>query len=172
MDDSERREGLGGDEDGPQGDEAERLRRLFGEELTAAGEEVEDEDDSDEDGTEIAEDDEEGQAALAAAALEAIGGPLPAKPYALVVEGTVEEGELVLHRDYETENNHVMLFETLDDAFALSAQFEESTGRKAEPKACDPRLLEERFHIRLFRPGGIIIDIPREVYLELADLED
>jgi len=156
------RDGVGGS------DEDARLARLFGETIEAGnfgniarlGDEAEDEDQSDE------EDAEEGEGDP----LDAIGGALPTRPYALVTDGTVEEGELVLHRDYESEQNHVMLFETLDDAYALAAEFKEATGKDAQPNPCDPRQLEERFHIRLFRPGGLIIDLSREAYLELIGL--
>lgn len=148
------RDGVGGD------DEDARLARLFGETVVPAGGF----------GTE-AEGDEGGEEQEGEGdPLDAIGGALPSRPYALVTDGTVEEGELVLHRDYESEQNHVMLFETLDDAYALAAEFKEATGKDAQPNPCDPRQLEERFHIRLFRPGGLIIDLSREAYLELTGL--
>jgi hypothetical protein len=99
--------------------------------------------------------------------------PFERTPYALWAyedDGTlptrVEETTFVLHKDLETEYLHVMLFETLDDAYKTLAEFKAATGRNAEPKRTDVRSIGEHFHIRLFRANGAWQDMALREYLE------
>ena len=80
-----------------------------------------------------------------------------------------EEATFVLHKDLETEYLHVMLFETLDDAYKTLGEFKAATGREAEPKRTDIRAIGEHFHIRLFRADGTWKDMSLQAYLRGTD---
>ncbi|MES2461559.1 MAG: hypothetical protein V4671_13325 [Armatimonadota bacterium] len=98
--------------------------------------------------------------------------PFERTPYALWAyedDGTLptraEEATFVLHKDLETEYLHVMLFETLDDAYKTLSEFKAATGRNAEPKRTDIRAIGEHFYIRLFRADGTWQDMSLQAYL-------
>jgi len=97
--------------------------------------------------------------------------PYERTPYALWAyeeDGSLptraEEAIFVLHKDIETEYLHVMLFETLDDAYKTLSEFKAATGRDAVAKRTDVRDIGEHFHFRLFRADGTWRDLSREDY--------
>lgn len=97
--------------------------------------------------------------------------PYERTPYALWAyedDGSLppraEDAIFVLHRDMETEYMHVMLFETLDDAYKTLSEFKAATGRDALPKRTDVRSIGEHFHVRLFRADGSWKDLSLEEY--------
>lgn len=95
------------------------------------------------------------------AALEALlGEPFPQKPYALVPSGGENNPEFtdyVIHKDIDTENQCVFIFDSIVDAFAVAEEYKEATGREAEPVECDVYSLdEERFWVKFYRANGVV----------------
>lgn len=102
---------------------------------------------------------------------EASDVPYDRTPYALweyeedgSLPSHAEDAAFVVHKDLETEYLHVMLFETLDDAYKTLSEFKAATGRDAAPKRTDVRSIGEHFHIRLFRADGTWKDLSLEEY--------
>lgn len=95
------------------------------------------------------------------AAVEALlSEPFPEKPYALVAaseEGSREFTDYVIHKDIDTENQCVFVFDSVVDAFQVAEEYKEATGREAEPIECDIYSLdEERFWVKFYRANGVV----------------
>ncbi len=86
--------------------------------------------------------------------------PFPEKPYALIPVGgerTPEFADYVIHKDLETENQCVFIFDSIVDAFAVAEEYKEATGKEAEPVPCDIYSLEEdRFWVKFYRASGVV----------------
>jgi hypothetical protein len=105
---------------------------------------------------------------------EVYSEPFPKKPYALVPAVQVpvlagshanpEETEYIIHKDIETENQCVIIFDSIVDAFAVADEYKEATGREAEPVECDVYSLEDRFWVKFYRANGAIKMLPVTEY--------
>ena len=96
--------------------------------------------------------------------------PFPSRPYALVPAGgenNAEYTDYVIHKDIETENQCVFVFDSIVDAFQVAEEYKQATGREAEPVECDVYSLdEERFWVRFYRANGVIATLPLTTYKE------
>lgn len=94
------------------------------------------------------------------AAIEALfSEPFPQKPYALVPAGntgTPDYTDYIIHKDIDTENQCVIVFDSIVDAFTVAEEYKEATDREAEPVECDIYSLEERFWVKFYRANGVI----------------
>lgn len=94
------------------------------------------------------------------AAIEALfADPFPQKPYALVPTGTSaspDYTDYIIHKDIDTENQCIIIFDSIVDAFAVAEEYKQATDREAEPVECDIYSLEDRFWVKFYRANGVI----------------
>ena len=118
----------------------------------------------------------EGQAApeitpeMQAAAEAFFAEPFPRNPYALIptdASRTSDFTDYIIHKDIETEHQCVFVFDSIVDAFAVAEEYQQATGKEAEPVECDIYQLEEdRFWVKFYRANGLVAMLPLPVYKE------
>jgi hypothetical protein len=78
---------------------------------------------------------------------------------------TPEYTDYIIHKDLDTENQCIILFDSVVDAFQVADEYKEATGRDAEPVECDIYSLdEERFWVKFYRATGAVALLSLEDY--------
>ena len=107
---------------------------------------------------------------MQAAAEAFFATPFPRNPYALVPTDAGRASDFtdyIIHKDIETENQCVFVFDSIVDAFAVAEEYQQATGKEAEPVECDIYQLEEdRFWVKFYRANGLVAMLPLPVYKE------
>lgn len=94
--------------------------------------------------------------------------PFPSRPFALCPENgstNRDYADYLIHKDLDTENQCVFIFDSLVDAESVAEEYFDATGKHATVVECDIETLEEdRFWVRFYRRNGVRADLPLSVY--------
>ena len=91
----------------------------------------------------------------------------PRKPYALFPAGGYvgEEGvDFLIHKEISTEDQCVLLFESIVDADRVVDEYKQATGRDCEPRRIEARGIEDRFWVKYYCADGSIVIGPITAY--------